>query len=231
MATPNVRPVFDYTRDGVRRSIDESLRRLGLDRVDIVYIHDPDDRWEAAIGEAYPALHDLREQGIVGAIGVGMNQAEMLTRFAREGDFDVFMLAGRYTLLDQTALAELLPLCVERRISVVAAGIMNSGLLADPKPGARFNYVPAPAELVERATRIREVCLRHGVAIRAAAIQFPLAHPAVAAIVTGVRTAAHFDDYPRYMTEKVPDALWTELRTARLIAADAPVPTHTGVAS
>jgi len=223
--TPPVRPIFDYSGDAVRRSLEESLRRLDLDQVDIAYIHDPDDHWEAAIGDAYPALHALREAGVVRAIGAGMNQAAMLARFAREGDFDAFLLAGRYTLLDQGGLAEFLPLCVEKGISVIAGGIMNSGLLADPKPGALFNYVPAPPELVERARRIRDVCARHGVGIRAAAIQFPLAHPAVAAIVAGVRSVDHFDDYPQLLREPIPDALWVDLKTERLIAHDAPVPT------
>jgi D-threo-aldose 1-dehydrogenase len=222
--TPPVRPVFDYSRDAVTLSLEGSLERLALERVDIAYIHDPDDHWEAAIEGAYPALHALRDAGVVGAIGAGMNQAAMLARFAREGDFDVFMLAGRYTLLDQSGLAELLPLCVEKGISVVAAGIMNSGLLADPKPGATFDYVPAPPELIERATRIRDVCARHRVPIRAAAIQFPLAHPAVAAIVAGVRSVEHFDDYPRLLRKPIPDALWAELRSEDLIAQDAPVP-------
>jgi D-threo-aldose 1-dehydrogenase len=222
--TPDVRPAFDFSREAVLRSIDASLERLGLDRVDILYIHDPDDHWEAAIGQAYPALHDLRAAGVVGAIGAGMNQAAMLARFAREGDFDVFMVAGRYTLLDQEALRELLPLCVERRISVVAAGVMNSGLLANPRPGARFNYVPAAAEVVERATRIRDICARHGVAIREAAIQFPLAHPAIAGVVAGVRSPEHLDDYPRAMRRSIPDDLWAELRADGLIGADAPVP-------
>jgi D-threo-aldose 1-dehydrogenase len=222
--TPPVRPVFDYSRDAVTQSLEESLQRLALERVDIAYIHDPDDHWEAAIDGAYPALHALRDAGVVRAIGAGMNQATMLARFAREGDFDVFMLAGRYTLLDQSGLAELLPLCIEKGISVVAAGIMNSGLLADPKPGATFDYVPAPPELIERATRIRDICARHRVPIRAAAIQFPLAHPAVAAIVAGVRSIEHFDDYPRLLREPIPDALWAELRSGNLIAPNAPVP-------
>jgi D-threo-aldose 1-dehydrogenase len=222
--TPAVRPIFDFSRDAVTRSLEASLERLGLDRVDIAYIHDPDDHWEAAIRGAYPALHALREAGVVGAIGAGMNQAAMLARFAREGDFDAFMLGGRYTLLDQSGLAELLPLCLEKGISVVAAGIMNSGLLADPKPGALFDYVAAPPELVDRARRIRDVCGRHGVGIKAAAIQFPLAHPAVAALVAGVRSIDHFDDYPRLLREPIPDALWAELRSEDLIAPDAPVP-------
>src|SRR5204862_4352256 len=124
VGTPPVRVVFDFTADGVRRSIEESLERLGLDRVDICYIHDPDDHWTAAIGGAYPQLHRLREEGVIGAIGAGMNQTRMLARFAREGDFDVFMVAGRYTLLDQEALTELLPLCVEKNIAIVAVGLM-----------------------------------------------------------------------------------------------------------
>jgi D-threo-aldose 1-dehydrogenase len=222
--TPDVRPVFDFSRDAVLRSVDASLERLGLDRVDILYIHDPDDHWQAAIGQAYPALHDLRAAGVVGAIGAGMNQTAMLARFAREAHFDVFMVAGRYTLLDQDALRELLPLCIEKRISVVAAGVMNSGLLADPKPGARFNYVPARREVVARATRIRDVCARHGVAIRDAAIQFPLAHPAVVGVVAGVRSIEHLDEYPRAMARPVPNDMWDELRARGLIAEDAPVP-------
>jgi D-threo-aldose 1-dehydrogenase len=222
--TPSVRVVFDYSRDGVLRSVEASLSRLGLDRIDILYIHDPDDHWQAAIEGAYPALHDLREQGVVGAIGAGMNQAEMLARFAREGDFDVFLVAGRYTLLDQAALPELLPLCVQKGIAVVAGGAMNSGLLADPKPGARFNYSPAPADLVARAQRIRAVCDGHDVPIKAAAIQFALAHPAVVSLVAGVRTVEHFDDYPRYLATPIPDDLWVELRTEGLIRPDAPVP-------
>jgi D-threo-aldose 1-dehydrogenase len=222
--TPPVRVVFDYSHDGVLRSVEASLSRLGLDRIDILYIHDPDDHWQAAIEGAYPALHDLRDQGVVGAIGAGMNQAEMLARFAREGDFDVFLVAGRYTLLDQAALPELLPLCVQKGIAVVAGGAMNSGLLADPKPGARFNYSPAPADLVARAQRIRAVCDGHDVPIKAAAIQFALAHPAVVSLVAGVRTVEHFDDYPRYLATPIPDDLWVELRTEGLIRPDAPVP-------
>src|SRR6266508_1363856 len=191
--TPHVRVVFDYSADGVKRSVED---RLGLDRVDILYIHDPDDHWEDAIRGAYPALDRLRTEGVVRAIGAGMNQAEMLARFAREGDFDVFLVAGRYTLLDQAALPELLSLCLEKGIAVVIGGVMNSGILADPRPGAMFNYTPAPPELIERAQRIHAVCERHHVPLRAAAIQFPLAHPAVAALVAGVRTVEHLADTP-----------------------------------
>ncbi len=220
------RAVFDYSRDGVLRSIDESLTRLGLDRIDILFIHDPDDHWEAAIGEAYPTLHRLREDGVVRAIGAGMNQSEMLTRFAREGDFDVFLVAGRYTLLDQGALAELLPACLERNVAVVVGGVMNSGILAAPAPGAWFNYRPASREMVERARRLAAICDRHGVALKAAAIQFPLAHPAVKSVVAGVARVDHLDEYPVFMRQAIPADLWAALRSEGLLAPDAPVPTE-----
>jgi D-threo-aldose 1-dehydrogenase len=220
----DTRAIFDYSGDGVRRSIEESLGRLGLSRIDIAYIHDPDAHWEPAIRGAYPALHRLREDGVVGAIGAGMNQSEMLARFAREGDFDVFMLAGRYTLLDQDAFADLLPLCVDRGISVVIAGTMNSGVLADPRPGSKFNYSPAPAAVVERAIQLREACTRHGVALRTAAAQFPLAHPAVAALAAGVRSIDHLDEYPALLREPIPTDLWTDLKASGLIPPTAPVP-------
>jgi D-threo-aldose 1-dehydrogenase len=221
------RVVFDYSRDGILRSIDESLVRLGLDRLDILYLHDPDDHWEAAIGQAYPTLHRLREEGVVGAIGAGMNQSAMLTRFAREGDFDVFLVAGRYTLLDQDALAELLPTCLERNVAVVVGGVMNSGILAAPAQAGRFNYKPPPAEIVERARRLAAVCEHHDVPLKAAAIQFPLAHPAVASVVAGVGRVDHLEEYPVFMREAIPAALWAELRNEGLLAADAPVPSET----
>ena len=141
--------VFDYSAEGVRRSIADSLERLGLDRIDVAWIHDPDAHWEAAIGGAYPELHRLREQGVVRAIGVGMNQSAMPARFVRETDIDAVLLAGRYTLLDQDALADLLPACVERGVVVLAAGVMNSGVLADPRPGVAFDYAPAPPDVVD----------------------------------------------------------------------------------
>jgi D-threo-aldose 1-dehydrogenase len=223
-----VRMVFDYSADGVRRSIDESLARLGVDRIDIALIHDPDTHWEAAIGEAFPALARLREQGVVRAIGAGMNQAAMLARFAREGDFDVFLAASRYTLLDQEALHELLPACVERGIAVLCAGVMNTGLLAGPRPGARYDYGMAPPAVIERAQRLAAVCARHGVALRDAAIQFPLAHPAVVSIVAGVRSIAHLEEYPAALARPIPDALWAELKAEGLVRPDAPVPSGGG---
>ena len=222
--TADRRVVFDYSADGVRRSIEESLERLGLARVDIAYIHDPEEHWEAAIGEAYPALERLRAEGVVSAIGVGMNESAMLARFAREGDFDAFLLAGRYTLLDQDAFGELLPLCQTRGIAVLVAGIMNSGVLADPRPGAHFEYEPATPAVIARAKGLAAACARHDVPLRAAAMQFPLAHPAVAGLIAGVRTVEHLDEYPAYLQLAIPTALWDDLRDSGLIASAAPVP-------
>ena len=153
-----------------------------------------------------------------------MNQSEMLTRFVRETDMDAILLAGRYTLLEQGALDELLPACEERGVAVLIGGVMNSGLLADPRSGSRFNYTPAPVEVVERARRIGEVCDRHGVPLRAAAIQFPLAHAVVASLVVGVRTVGHLDEYPTFARLEIPAALWDDLRAEGLLRPDAPTP-------
>ncbi len=221
---PPVNPVFDFTYDGVMRSVEESLQRLGLDRIDILHIHDPDDHYEAALHGAYRALDRLRADGVIGAVGAGMNQAEMLTRFAREADFDCFLLAGRYTLLDQVALVELLPECVKRGIAIIAGGVYNSGILADPKPGAHYNYRTAPAELLERAQRIRDVCARHGVPLKAAAVQFPLGHPAVACVVVGCRSSAQLDETLEMFELDIPPALWDDLKAERLLPAEAPTP-------
>ena len=226
-----VRLVFDYSADGVRRSIEDSLDRLGLTRLDIALIHDPDDHWEQAIGETWPALARMREEGIVRAVGVGMNQSAMLARFAEEGDFDVFLLANRYTLLDQSGLADLLPICVGRGIGVMVGGVMNSGVLVDPRPDSRFDYRTAPPEVVDRARRIAALCARHEVPLRTAAIQFPLAHPAVLSLIAGVRRIDHLEEYPVAMRRTIPAALWSDLRAAGLLAPDAPVPADEVVAA
>jgi D-threo-aldose 1-dehydrogenase len=160
----------------------------------------------------------------VKAIGAGMNQSAMLARFANEGDFDVFLLAGRYTLLDQSALADLLPICEQKEIGVVVGGVMNSGVLADPRPGSHFNYAPAPTDIVERAAKLAATCARHGVPLRAAAVQFPLAHPAVVSVAAGVRRIDHLEEYPRLFREPIPADLWAELHEEGLLAAGAPVP-------
>lgn len=218
------RMVFDYSYDGVLRSVDESLERLGLDRIDILLVHDPDAHEGAALDGAFPALARLRDEGVVRAIGAGMNQSPMLARFVRDLDLDVLLVAGRYTLLDQGALTELLPLCVARGVAVVVGGVMNSGVLADPRPGSVFDYAPAPDAIVERARRLAAVCDRHGVPLKAAAVQFPLAHPAVISLVAGVRRIEHLDEYPALMRRPIPDDLWRELRDEGLLPGGAPVP-------
>jgi D-threo-aldose 1-dehydrogenase len=222
--TPPVNPVFDFSYDGVMRSVDESLERLGLERIDILHIHDPDDHYNAALKGAYRALDRLRADGVIGAVGAGMNQAEMLTRFAREADFDCFLLAGRYTLLDQVALKELLPECVERGIAIIAGGVYNSGILADPKPGAHYDYQTAPTDLLERAQRIRDVCARHHVPLKAAAEQFPLGHPAVECVVVGCRSVVQLDESLTMFELEIPPALWRDLKAERLLPAQAPSP-------
>lgn len=215
------RRVWDFSADGVRRSLDASLERLGLDRVDVVYLHDPDDHAEQAFREGYPALEELRSQGVLGAIGAGMNQTEMLTRFVRETDVDVVLCAGRYTLLDHRALTGLLPAAQARGVSVVIGGAFNSGLLADPGPGATYNYSVVPRELLARALRLKEIAERHGTTLRAAALALPAAHPAVASVLVGARSADEVHDCVRQSVTPVPLDFWQELRTEGLLPADA----------
>ncbi|WP_406425382.1 aldo/keto reductase [Streptomyces sp. NBC_00842] len=211
---------WDFSADGVRRSIEDSLERLGLDRIDIAYLHDPDDHAEAAFREAYPALEKLRSEGVVGAIGAGMNQTAMLTRFLRDTDVDTVLCAGRYTLLDQSALVELLPEATARGRSVVVGGVFNSGLLADPRPGATYDYAAAPLTLLDRALRIKAVAEGHGVPLRAAALHYPLAHPAVATVLVGTRSPDEIRDAADLLSREIPDALWDELRAEGLLTED-----------
>jgi D-threo-aldose 1-dehydrogenase len=205
---------LDYSADGVLRSLEASLARLGLDRVDIALIHDPDDHGEQALREAYPALEKLRAQGVVRAIGVGMNQTAMLTRFVADTDIDVVLVAGRYTLLDRSAADALLPAALDRGVSVIAGGVFNSGLLAAPAPGATYDYQAAPGSLIERARQFESVCARFGVPLRAAAARFPLTHPAVASVLIGARTAAELTDALGLRQRDLPAALWDALATA-----------------
>ncbi|MDI5976969.1 aldo/keto reductase [Amycolatopsis magusensis] len=218
------RRVWDFSRDGVRRSLEESLGRLGLDRVDIVYVHDPDAHFAAALDEALPALIELREEGVLGAVGVGMNQAAMPAEFVRRSDLDVVLIAGRYTLLDQRALDELLPLCRERGVAVVAAGVFNGGILATPTPGAMYDYAEAPAELVERAARIAEVCAHHDVELPQAAIALPAGHPAVAAVVLGAHTPSQVSANLARARRPVPASVWPDLADSGLLRPDAVSP-------
>ncbi|WP_327299485.1 MULTISPECIES: aldo/keto reductase [unclassified Streptomyces] len=203
--------VWDFSADGVRRSIEDSLARLGTDRIDIAYLHDPDDHAEDAFRHAYPMLEQLRSEGMLGAIGAGMNQTAMLTRFLRDTDADVVLCAGRCTLLDRSALDTLLPEAQARGRSVVVGGVFNSGLLADPRPGAPYDYGAAPAGVLDRALRMKDICARYGIPLRAAALQFPRRHPAVASVLVGTRSAAEVRDAAEMLRLGIPEELWDEL--------------------
>ena len=205
--------VFDFTRDGVLKSVESSLERLGLDRLDIAYLHDPDDHWEAASTTGVDALIELRDQGVVGAIGAGMNQSAMLAEFVRRTDVDIMMVAGRYSLLDQSAADDLLPIAAERGVTVVAAAVYNSGILSTSTvpPDAHFDYGAAPPEVLAKARRIQEVCASFGVDLPAAAVQFPLRRPEVASVVLGIRTAAHATSSVERATAAIPEDLWAAL--------------------
>ncbi len=218
-------PVFDFSYDAVMRSFEESLKRLNLERIDVLHIHDPDDHYEQALRGAFPALAHLRSQGLIGAVGAGMNQADMLARFADEADFDCFLLAGRYTLIDHTALAELLPRCVRKKISIIIGGPYNSGVLASgAQPGAKFDYADAPAHILERVRQVQAVCERHGVPMKAAALQFPLAHPAVAAVIPGARSGQELEENFALFSHPIPAAFWQEMRHDGLLPESAPAP-------
>lgn len=222
--TPPVGWRYDFSYDATLRSLDASLKRTGLDRIDVLHVHDPDDHAEDALRGAFPALRKLRADGVVRAIGAGMNQSALLARFVREADVDCVLLAGRYTLLEQPALADLLPLCVARGVSVIAGGVFNSGLLADPSSRATYDYHPAPPAQVEHAQHLAAVCARHGVDLKAAALRFPLAHPAVACVLTGARSAAEVAENARLFAAPIPLALWDDLRRERLLGDDVPTP-------
>jgi D-threo-aldose 1-dehydrogenase len=220
------RRLWDFSRDGIRRSLTESLERLDVDRVDIVYLHDPDEHWSEVVETGYPALAELRAEGTVTAIGAGMNQSSMLADLVRQTDVDVVMLAGRYTLLEQDSLDDLLPLCEKRGVGVVAAGVFNSGLLARPEPGpsAKYDYQDAPADVVDRARAIAEICTRHGTTLSAAAIAFPLAHPAVVSVCIGARSAEQIESNAARYGQQIPIDLWSELKAAGVLREDAPIP-------
>ncbi len=215
---------WDFSRDGVLRSLEQSLERLGLDSVDVVLLHDAEDHLDAAISEGYPALAELRSDGVVRAIGAGMGSTTAHARLVRETDVDVIMLATRYTLLDHSALDELLPLCAERGVAVLAAAVFNSGLLAtpDPSPAATYNYAAPEAEVVDRARRIAQICREYGVTLPQAAVQLPLAHPQVAEVVLGMRDAAEVRADVALARAAVPPALWSRLVDAGLLDARVP---------
>jgi len=236
---PPFRADFDYSRDAVLRSIEGSLARLGVDAIDMLAIHDPDEalhfgpgedpfarsRFKEAMEGAYPVLDELRAQGVIKAVGVGINQWQMLADFVTAGRFDYFLLAGRYTLLEQEPLASLLPECERRGTRIVVGGPYNSGILASgPVEGATFNTRPAPPEILERVRRIEKVCASHGVPLPAAALQFPLGHPLVVSVIPGARSVAELEQNLTYMHWPIPASLWSDLKTEGLVDAASPLP-------
>lgn len=216
--------VFDFSRDGVLRSLEGSLRRLKTDRIDILHIHDPDNHQDEALEQAFPTLDDLRRQGVVRAIGAGMNQWEALARFAHFADFDCFLLAGRYTLLEQGALG-FLDACQAKGIGVLLGGVFNSGILATGAvAGARHNYRDAHPDILTRTAEIEALCAQHVIRLNAAALQFAKAHPAVASLVVGAVSAEEIDVNVAALASPIPVRFWDDLRTRGLIDASAPVP-------
>lgn len=234
----NHRAELDYSYDGTLRSIEQSLLRTGLDRLDLVLIHDVDiwthgpeaidGLFAQAMQGAYRALHRLREEGVIKGIGIGVNEADICERFAKAGDFDAMMLAGRYSLLEQPALETFLPLAEEKRIAMLLGGVFNSGILATGAvPGARYNYRDAPLAIVAKVTAIERVCSSHRVKIADVALQFALAHPAVASLVLGAVTPLEVLRNIESVQAEIPEALWRDLRDEGLISAHAPTPTST----
>jgi D-threo-aldose 1-dehydrogenase len=221
---PAAGPVWDFSYDGVRRSVEESLQRTGIDRFDVLHMHDPDDHLEQARTTAYRALRDLRADGMVTAIGAGMNRSAPLTEMVRGCELDVVLLAGRYTLLDQSSMADLMPLCEKRGVSVVVGGVFNSGILVDPSPDAHFNYLPADNAILAKASAIQDVCRRHGVSLAAAAVQFPLAHPRVCTVLLGPRTISELEMDQGLFDVEIPPQLWRDLRRRGLLSDDVPTP-------
>jgi D-threo-aldose 1-dehydrogenase len=234
--TPSRREVFDYSYDGVMRSLEFSLERLGVDQIDIVYAHDVDifthgskEASDARIRElmegGYKALIKLRESGAIKAFGAGVNDWQVAETLARAGDFDVFLLAGRYTLLEQDALESFLPYCVEKKIGVVIGGPFNSGILATgPKRGAFYNYAPAPEAVLERVRRIEAICKAHGVKLAEAALRFPLSHPAIVSVIPGGQKPGEVRRNAEMLDAQIPPALWRALKAEGLLRADAPTP-------
>ncbi len=238
-AAPPFRADFDYSRDGVLRSIEGTLKRLGTDYVDMLAIHDPDEALHFAPGEdpyarsrfreamdgAYRVLDDLRAQGVIKAIGVGINQWQMLSDFVVAGQFDYFLLAGRYTLLEQEPLSVLFPVCEQRGTKIVIGGPYNSGILATgAKDDATFNTRKAPPAVLDRVRRIEAVCDRHGIPLPAAALQFPLGHPLVVSVIPGARSVAELTQNLDYMRVKIPTALWNDMMTEGLVESGSPLP-------
>ena len=221
---PDKTATFNYSREDVLKSIEESLTRLNLDSIDILFIHDPDDHYEEALTQAYPTIAELKSQGVIKAIGVGMNQWEMLAKFAKEADFDCFLLAGRYTLLDHSALDEFMPLCLEKNIGVIIGGPYNSGVLAsDLKTETTYFYEPAPDDIVTKTRAIKEICERYQVPLKAVALQFGLKHPAVISTIPGPRNSDHMLENIKMSKVDINPDLWEELKHENLIDNNCPL--------
>ena len=234
------RAVFDYSHDGTMRSVEQSLLRLGTDRIDLLLIHDVDvwthgkdaieQRFREAMDGAYVALDKLRDEGVIRGVGVGVNEAEMCVRFAKAGSFDTMLLAGRYSLLEQPALAEFLPLARQKGIGVMLGGVFNSGILATGAvDGAKYNYRDAPPAVMKKVADIERVCAAHNVALPTAALHFALGHPAVASLVLGGQAPQEVERNVAALSSKVPEALWSDLKAQHLLDADAPVPSSAPV--
>jgi len=215
-----------YTRDAVRQSIDDSLKRLKVDTLDMALIHDADKHYREALDHAYPVLADLKSQGVIRGIGAGMNQWQLEAAFARSADFDCFLLAGRYTLLEQEPLKSFFPLCQQKKISIFLGGVFNSGILASGAiPRARYQYAEAPADIMEKTRKIEAVCERHSVSLRVAAVQFALAPAAVTSLILGMITPAEVDENLAALNTPIPPQFWDELKAEKLIDGDSPTPT------
>ena len=214
---PDLEPIFDLSADGVKRSIDESLQRLGVDHIDIALMHDVENHMDQAINEAYPVLDDYRSQGIIKGVGTGLNYCKESIRFITECDINVTLIAGRYTLLDQEAGRELLPLAQKRNVSVLAAGVFNSGILANPQPGATYEYAPASPQIIERAQNIGLFLKERGVSLIAAALQFPLQNPGITAVLNGASNAGELAANIDHFNTELPEGLWDEMREAGLL--------------
>tara|TARA_B110000263_G_scaffold220663_1_gene208673 strand:+ start:1012 stop:2016 length:1005 start_codon:yes stop_codon:yes gene_type:complete len=213
--------VFNFSREGVLRSIEESLNRLKIDNLDIVFIHDPDDHYEIALNETLPTLLELKSQGVIKAIGAGMNEWEMLLDFAENGSFDCFLLAGRYTLLDYSAFEKLLPVCLEKDISIIIGGPYNSGVLAsDLEKESTFFYEPSPIEIINKAKKIKKICDEFGVPLKATALQFGINHPSVASTIPGPRSPKEIEENLEMISYNIDSQLWERLKKEKLIPYD-----------
>jgi len=216
-ADPHLQPVFDYSREGILKSFNDSLERLGVDHIDIALMHDAENHVSEAINNAYPVLADLKAQGVIKAIGIGINFCDVAMKIMKEVDLDIALIAGRYTLLDQSAQRELLPYAIERNVDITIGGIFNSGVLANPIPGATFEYLPASDEIIKKAQEIGAFLSERGVPLTAAALQFPLRHPAVTSVLTGSRSSAELLANIADFDRELPSNIWSELEDAGLI--------------